>query len=118
MDIYREYILDLYKNPLNKKRLPAADVSGQGDNASCGDVISMQLRFENDIVIDIGFQGDGCAISQAAASLITDEVKGKSIADIALISDGQMMDMLQIPISHTRHKCALLALKTIKKAIE
>lgn len=118
MEIYREYILDLYKNPLNKKIVNDANVSAEGANASCGDSVTIQIKFTGDVISDIGFQGQGCAISIAAASLVTEFVKGKRKDEVNAMTDGAILPLLQISISHTRHKCALLAFRTIKKAIE
>jgi nitrogen fixation NifU-like protein len=116
--IYKEMILDLYRNPLNKKRLSSPTHTVHGDNPMCGDEIEIEVEVgEDDHVIDIGFSGNGCAISQAAASLITEYVKNKSREDIQKITEEKMISMIQIPISYTRKKCVLLGFRTIQQII-
>lgn len=118
-EIYRQFILDLYKNPLNKKKLEDFDVEEKGLNPSCGDEIIVQIKFsENGNIKDIGYQGDGCAISQASASLITDEIKGKKIEEILKFTEKEIFDLLGKEIIYTRKKCAMLSLDTIKKALK
>lgn len=117
--IYKEMILDLYRNPLNKKRLASPTLSLGGTNPICGDDLHIEIELdEQGRVQDIGFSGDGCAISVAAASLITDAVKQKTPEEIQNIREDNMIELLQIPISYTRKKCALLGLKTIQRAFE
>ena len=115
--LYKEMILDLYRNPLNHKELGEFDAEETGHNPTCGDRVALRIKFEDEKVRDIGWTGEGCAISQAAISLITDEVKSKSKNEIRNISKDDMIAMLGIPISHTRLKCALLGWQTIQKAI-
>lgn len=113
--IYKEIILDLYRHPLNKKKLIDFDYSHKEFNPSCGDEIEIMIKldaFGN--IIDIGHQGQGCAISQAAVSLLTEEIKGKSREEVMSITEEQMINMLEIPISHTRLKCATLGLSALK----
>ncbi len=117
-EIYKEMILDLYKNPLNKKALLEYDAVQKEFNPSCGDEIEIFVKFdENGKVQDIGHQGVGCAISQAAVSLLTEEIKGKTKQEIQSLTEKDILEMLQIPISHTRIKCATLGLKTLKKCV-
>ncbi|OGH71123.1 MAG: hypothetical protein A3C90_03070 [Candidatus Magasanikbacteria bacterium RIFCSPHIGHO2_02_FULL_51_14] len=118
-EIYREYILDLYRNPLNKKTLADFDVQHREYNPHCGDDIEVFIKFDEDgRVADIGHQGTGCAISQAAVSLIMEYVKGKAKEEILVISDSTMIELLGIPISPMRMKCATLGLQAIRKGIE
>ena len=118
-EIYKEFILDLYRNPLNKKTLADFDVHHREYNPHCGDDIEVFIKFdEAGRVADIGHQGAGCAISQAAVSLITEHVKGKTKEEILVISDVQMIELLGIPISPMRLKCATLGLQAIRKGIE
>ena len=117
--IYKEMILDLYRNPLNKKRLALANLSATGENPMCGDEMHIEIELDKQgRVQDIGFSGDGCAISLAAASLITDAVKQKTSQEIQTMGEEEMIELLHIPISYTRKKCALLGLKTIQHAFE
>lgn len=115
--LYKEVILDLYKNPLNKKVLLQYDVMQKEFNPSCGDEIEIQIKFDSEKIIDIGHRGVGCAISQAAVSLLTEEVKGKTKEEVKNLTEKDIIEMLQIPISHTRIKCATLGLKTVKKCL-
>lgn len=116
--LYKEMILDLYRNPLNKKELDNFSIEQKAHNPTCGDMVTVQMLVENDTVIDIGWTGEGCAISLAGVSLITDEVKGKTLEEVAHITQDDMIAMLGIPISHTRMKCALLGWQTIRNMIE
>lgn len=114
-DMYREQILDLYENPLNYGELNPHDFSYEEDNPLCGDVVRIDVRLdENGCVADIAWQGDGCAISQASASLLTEEVKGKSLAEIKAMESQELLDLLGIKLSMARVKCALLSLKVLK----
>ncbi len=116
--LYKEVILDLYRNPLHNKTLDSFDVEHTGHNPTCGDRVVMQIKFDGERISDIGWTGEGCAISLAALSLITDEVKGKAKNDVQQITQEQMIAMLGIPISHTRLKCALIGWQTIQNSIE
>lgn len=117
-ELYKEFILDLYRNPLNKKEVVDADIVQREFNPVCGDDITLMIKFNTeDKVEDIGHTGSGCAISQAAVSLLTDELKGKTKEEISEITAEQMIEMLGIPISHTRLKCALLGLTAAQKGI-
>lgn len=117
-ELYKEQILHLYRNPLNKKVLTDFDVRHREFNPLCGDDIEIFIKFDDaGKIADIGYQGSGCVISQAGVSLITEKVKGKNKNEIMNISDEDMINLLGIPISHTRMKCALLGLVAVKKAI-
>ncbi len=114
--VYKEMILDLCRNPLNKKQLADFDFQNRQLNPTCGDEIEISIKFdEEDRVKDIGHRGEGCAISQASVSLLTDHLKGKTKEEIKKITKEEMLNLLEIPISHTRLKCALLAWKTIQE---
>lgn len=116
--LYKEVILDLYRNPLNQKILDDFDIEKTGHNPSCGDSVVVRIKFHGDEIIDVGWTGEGCAISIAAISLITDEIRGKSVKKIKNITQGQMIEMLAIPISYTRLRCALLGFNTVQNSIE
>lgn len=116
--IYKEFILELYRNPLNKKALLDCDAKYKEFNPSCGDEIEIFIKFdESGKVQYIAHQGQGCAISQAAVSLLTEEIKGKTKEEIQKITEQDMVDLLQIPVSQNRIKCATLGLKTIQKCV-
>ena len=113
--IYREQIIDLYENPLNYGTLETADFVYEEDNPLCGDVIQIAVQLdENQRVMDIKWDGQGCAISQASASLLTEEIKGMTLDEVKAFSKDQLLDLLGIQLSMTRVKCALLSLKVLK----
>ncbi len=117
--MYKEIILDLNREPLNKKALADFDVSYREHNPLCGDDITVQIKFGIDgKVADIGHQGQGCAISQAAVSLVTDEVKGKTRDEIQKLGKQDVFDLLGTDIISTRVQCALLGLKAVQNAIK
>lgn len=114
-DLYREYILDHYQNPRNYGTLEVADISYQDDNPLCGDVIRIDLKLDDENRIsEVGFSGEGCAISQAAASMLTEEIVGKTLEEVKGIGKEDMLDMLGIQLGPVRIKCALLPLKVLK----
>ena len=114
-DFYRELILDHYKNPRNKGTLDPNDISYEDDNPLCGDRIRIDLRMDGDQrVTEVAFNGRGCAISQASASLLTEEIKGKTLEEIKKISKEDILEMLGIELGPVRLKCALLSLKVLK----
>lgn len=116
--IYREQIIDLFENPLNFGRLDPSDFIYEEDNPLCGDVIEISVRLdEQNRVEDVNWQGHGCAISQASASLLTEEIKGKTLDEVKAFSKEQLLDLLGIQLSMTRVKCALLSLKVLKAGV-
>ena len=114
MNIYEEDILDHYENPSNYGTLENPDISYEEDNPLCGDKIHMDLTVKDGIVVDVGWQGYGCTISQAAASMLTERIKGQRLDDIKKLSKDDQLDMLGIPLGPVRLKCGLLALKVLK----
>lgn len=117
-DIYREQILDHYQNPRNFGKLDQSDKSGRAVNVFCGDDVGMQLKIGGkDVIADAKFNGQGCAISTAAASLLTEEVKGKTLSEAASIDQEVIIKMLGVDLSPTRLKCALIPLEALHKAI-
>ena len=116
-EIYKENIIDHYKHPRNKKEMLECTAQHRDVNPLCGDTITMYLKTNNETIEAISFTGDGCAISQASASLLTEKVKGKKIEEAKNFSQQEVFDLLGIPISHARTKCALLALKTLHHAM-
>ena len=115
-DMYRDYILDHYKNPRNAGALAGATNTYHDSNPLCGDEITMALLIDDDRVKDVRFIGKGCAISQASASILTEEIKGKTLDEVKGIDRQHVLENLGIPISPARVKCALLGLKTLKGA--
>ncbi|MBK9713589.1 MAG: SUF system NifU family Fe-S cluster assembly protein [Kouleothrix sp.] len=118
-DMYREVILEHYKHPHNAGTLEQPDISYEDTNPLCGDRIRIDLKVESGIITDVRFQGRGCAISQASASLLTDELKGKSLDDVRALGKDDVLDLIGIPLDKNpvRIKCALLGLKTLKAGV-
>ena len=114
MNIYQEDLLDHYENPSNYGTLPNPDISHEEDNPLCGDRIRIDLLIEDDKVKEVGFSGHGCTISLAAASMLTEEIVGKSLTEVKKLSRDDILDMIGIPLGPVRVKCALLALKVLK----
>lgn len=113
--IYREQIIDLYEHPLNHGELADPDFTYEEDNPLCGDVIRISVRLgEDGRVADVAWQGDGCAISQAAASLLTEEIKGMTLEEVRAFDKDTLLELVGVPLSMARVKCALLSLKVLK----
>jgi nitrogen fixation NifU-like protein len=112
-DMYRQQILDHYKNPRNYGELEDATFSHVGENPSCGDTIRMDVRLADDdeTIEHAAFSGDGCAISQAAASMLTSELRGKTLDELAAMDRDDVLDLLGVDVSPMRIKCAVLAEK-------
>src|SRR5438445_13480167 len=116
-DLYRDYILEHYRRPYNFGVIDAPTASFEGSNPLCGARITMQIGIRDWIVERVGFTGRGCAISQASASLLTDEIKGKPVADVEAFRADDVLDLLGIDISPARLKCAMLSLDTLREAL-
>lgn len=114
-DLYREVILDHYKNPRNHGVLDPNDFTYEDENPLCGDKLRIDVRLDdNQVVKEVAFSGRGCAISQASASLLTEDIKGKTLDEIKQIGKEEILDMLGIELGPVRLKCALLSLKVLK----
>ena len=113
-DLYRDYILEHYRRPHNFGVIDEPSATFEGANPLCGDRITMQLGVKDGVVEEIGFTGRGCAISQASASLLTDEVKGKPVDDVAGFLATDLLDLLGIDISPARLKCAMLSFDSLQ----
>ena len=116
--LYRDYILDHYKNPRNFGELDPHDLEGHDHNPLCGDELGVHVKVSADgtTIEDLRFHGQGCAISQAAASMASEELIGMEVAEIPGLSAEWVTDLLGIDISPTRRKCALLSLKVMRGA--
>jgi len=121
-EIYQEFIIDLYKNPLNFGTLEDADYKAQRHNTTCGDRIELFVKIKDGVIEDAKFLGHGCAISQASSSLFTKHIKGKKLEELEGIGKEEVLRLLKIDLSRnpSRMKCALLPLdawREIKKKI-
>jgi nitrogen fixation NifU-like protein len=117
-DLYRELIIDRYKNPLYRGELNPHDISFEDDNPLCGDHIRIDLRVnEDDIVTEAAFTGRGCAISQASADLLVESVVGKSLEQVKQLTKEDVLELLGLELGPVRLKCALLSLKVIKAGV-
>ena len=115
--LYREVILDHYKNPRNHGTIEDADAHADGQNPLCGDEVSIWVDFDGDTISDVKFSGRGCAISQAATSMLTDLVKGRTAQEVSAISRDELLEEIGIPLTPVRLKCAILGLWVLKAAL-
>jgi nitrogen fixation NifU-like protein len=114
-DLYREVILDHYKNPRHHGTLDPHDFSYEDENPLCGDKLRIDVRLDDERrVKDVAFSGHGCAISQASASMLTDSIVGQPLAEVLKLTKDDILDMLGIELGPVRLKCALLSLKVLK----
>ena len=116
-DMYREHILDLYQEPPNFGNLEKKTHSHRSHNPLCGDEIEIQVYIEDQKIKEVKFKGKGCAISIASAALLTEKIKKMELAQIKKLGKKDILNMLQIPISSVRLKCALICLEALHKAI-
>ena len=117
-DLYRDYILEHYRRPHNFGVLDQPTATFEGSNPLCGDRITMQLHVDDGVVTSVGFTGRGCAISQASASLLTDEIKGRPVGDVAAFAATDLLDLLGIEISPARLKCAMLSFDSLQHLLD
>jgi nitrogen fixation protein NifU and related proteins len=117
--LYREVILDHYKNPRGHGLIEDADAEAEGQNPLCGDEVSIYVAFgeDGDTIEEVKFSGRGCAISQAATSMLTELVQGRSAQEVATLPRDELLDEIGIPLTPVRLKCALLGLSTLKLAL-
>jgi nitrogen fixation protein NifU and related proteins len=118
-DLYREVILDHYKNPRGHGVMEDADADAEGMNPLCGDEVTIYVRFgeDSDTIDEVKFSGRGCAISQAATSMLTEMVQGKKASEVAVLDKDELLDEIGIPLTPIRLKCAMLGLTTLKVAL-
>ena len=117
--MYREVILDHYKNPRGHGTIEDADAHAEGQNPLCGDEVAIYVEFgaDGDTIDDVKFRGRGCAISQAATSMLTEMVKGRKATEVAAMPRDELLDEVGIPLTPIRLKCALLGLGVLKVAL-
>jgi nitrogen fixation NifU-like protein len=116
-DLFRQNILDHYQNPRNYGTLERPDISAEDSNPLCGDEIRIDLKVKDGVIEDVRFSGKGCSISRAAASMLTEEIRGKTLEEVKRIGKDDVLEMLGIELGPVRLKCALLALKTLKVGV-
>jgi nitrogen fixation protein NifU and related proteins len=118
-DLYREVILDHYKNPRGHGVIDDADAEAEGQNPLCGDEVSIYVAFGEDgeTIDEVKFSGRGCAISQAATSMLMEMAKGRKATEMAALDKDQLLDEIGIPLTPVRLKCAMLGLTTLKVAL-
>ena len=118
MDLYREEIIDHYQHPRNYGRLKKSSVSHEEANSFCGDKIRMDLEISSDQLKDVAFEGVGCAIIIASASILTELVKGKELNEIRAMESKDLIDNLKVELTLVRLKCALLPWEVLQKGLE
>ncbi len=118
-NLYRDFILEHYRNPHNRGVLDPHDLHFADSNPTCGDEMSMTLRLDEtkQRVLEVAFDGRGCAISQASASILTDELGGKTVQELRDLDPREVIENLGVPIGPARLKCALLAYKVLQGAV-
>ena len=116
-DLYREHILDHYGNPRNQGMLDDADISCEWDNPVCGDRVRLDLRLDDGRVSEVRFDGQGCMISMASASMFTEEILDKTVEELKALQDEDVFRMLGITLGPVRAKCGLLPLRVLQKGL-
>ena len=116
--LYQERLLDHYRNPRNRGTLEMPDFSSGMANPSCGDAVSLQGTLKDEVIEACVFEGKGCVISQATASLLTEKVKGKTIAQVGVLNADAMQTLIGMQLGPTRLKCALLPLEALKNGLQ
>ena len=117
-DLYREQIIERYKEPHYRGHLDPNDIQFEDDNPLCGDHIEITLRVDkDDKVVEAAFDGHGCAISQSSADLLVESIHGKALDEIKSMNKDAVLDLLGIELGHVRLKCALLSLKVLKAGV-
>ncbi|NOZ50628.1 MAG: SUF system NifU family Fe-S cluster assembly protein [Chloroflexi bacterium] len=116
-DFYRENILDHYRHPRHKGHLEDPDIHYHDVNPFCGDEITIELKVKDGRIVGVAFDGSGCAISQASASMLTEEIVGMTLDEIRKLDKDYVTELLGIPIGPVRLKCALLPLKVLKAGV-
>ena len=116
-EIYQEHVLDHYEDPYHRGSCEHATHAHEDDNPLCGDVIRIELKIDNDQVKEAWFEGDGCCISQSAASMLVEKMEGQSIDAIRDFTAEQMLELFQAKLTPNRQKCCLLSWKVLQSAV-
>jgi len=117
MDLYAENVLDHYRHPRNQGKLDSTTISHSEKNWSCGDEVTVHLQIEDDVIRDVRWEGAGCAISQAAMSLLSEKLIGMKVDAAMALKQKEIFEFLGVPISPRRYQCALIGLHTFKNAM-
>jgi nitrogen fixation NifU-like protein len=117
--VYREVILDHYRSPRGHGLIEDADAHAEGQNPLCGDEVAISVRFaaDGETIEEVGFEGRGCAISQAATSMLTELVRGRKVSEVATLPREELLEEIGIPLTPIRLKCAILGLGVLKVAL-
>lgn len=116
-DLYREKILDHYGNPRNEGTLEDADISYERDNPLCGDVVRLDLRLADGRVTEARFGGQGCVISMASASMLTEEIKGRTVKELHEMDEEDILEMLGVDLGPSRMHCGMLPLRVLHEGL-
>jgi nitrogen fixation NifU-like protein len=116
LDMYAEQLIYHYEHPSNKRKMEDASVSMNEENISCGDAITVYLKLSGDRIEDVSFEGSGCVISMGSASMLTQELKGKTLAQLEKMQYGDLLKIIGIDPGPVRMHCATLSLRALKKA--
>ena len=116
-EIYQEHVLDHYEDPYHRGSCEAATHSHEDDNPLCGDVVRVELRIQDGKIEEAWFDGDGCCISQASASMLMQELEGKTVQQVKEFKAGEMLDLFQAKLTPNRQKCCLLSWKVVQSAL-
>lgn len=117
LDLYAENVLDHFRHPRGKLAVAAPTVTRKEENLSCGDGVTLSLRIEENRIAAVGWEGQGCAISQAGMSMLAEELAGKSVAEAETLTVDRMKALLGVPVGPRRFKCALLGLHALRNAL-
>ena len=115
--LYREQLLDIYKDPSNRGTLSDKDIEVTEKNPFCGDVLTLQLKIEDGIIKDVAFDGGACVVTIASSALLTEELRGKMLEEAKAITKQDVLDMLGVELTTSRVKCATLILEAVSSAL-
>ena len=118
MDIYREEFMEIYKHPMNQGKIERPSLVEHGTNEACGDEMDLYLKIENGKVIDAKFEAESCSVGIVSSAILTDEIKGKTLAEVKAFSKKDLLELIGVNLTTSRIKCATLPLETLVKGIE
>jgi nitrogen fixation NifU-like protein len=118
MDLYREEFMEIYKNPMNQGKIEHPSIVEHGVNEACGDEMDLFLKIENGKIVDAKFEATSCSVGVVSSAILTDEIKGKSIAEAKALTKKDLLELIAVNLTTSRVKCATLPLETLMKGIE